>query len=129
MLCDFVGLPAALPGTSPLTSMLHGKLSKSFGNYDPVALNETNELIPVKDMTDLSRVIEYYGELYAFINQKNVELFMQHPKKYTYPGCIRLPPVEIPHRCTLTEEEMNLLEDHWGFLDFDPVFYVEGNLQ
>ena len=123
------GQPAILTGTSPLTSMLHVKLSPRFGNYDPVALNECDELIPVKDLTNLDLVIELCGELYAFINQKNADMFMRNPQNYSYPGSLRYPPDEVPTRVCLNAEEMRVLESHWGFMDFDPVFYVEGNFQ
>jgi len=123
------GRPATLVGTSPLTSILCERLCTKFGNYDPVALNDRNELVRVNDISDLSRVVEFKTELYVFHNDKHVEIFLRDPEKYTYPGCQRLPPVEVPVQCILTDEEMALLEDHWGFMTFDPVFYVEGNLQ
>jgi len=123
------GLPCRIDGISPLASLIRGKLSETFGNFDSVQLNDHEELVQVKELNDLSRVVEYHGELFVFSSERNVQAFLSHPGAYTLPTCKRVPPKDVPMSCTLNEAQMMLLKDSWGFVDFDPVVYFQGNLK
>lgn len=92
-------------------------------------MNENHELVAVTNYKDLRRVVEYRKELYVFSNLKNVQMFIKDPEKYSMPTCSYIPPEILPSACILTVKEMQQLREHWGFQDFDPIFYYEGNYQ
>ncbi|ODN01252.1 Adenylate kinase 9, partial [Orchesella cincta] len=117
------GRPNTLEGTCPLSSTLFHRLTPDFGFFCPVLLNDADELVSVKEISDLSQVVEYKNQIYLFSSRNAVRKFMNNPKRYTVPGCLRTPPSDISQPLMVTPEDFERLKEHWGFMDFDPVLY------
>lgn len=115
--------PCTLEGTCPVTSRLYNKLNSDFGFFCPVALNDADELVSVKQITDLHQVVEYKGQIYLLSTKHAVRKFLTSPKRYTVPGCLRTPPKDMPQTLEVKPEDFERLHEHWGFMDFDPVLY------
>lgn len=119
----FEDKPNTLEGTCPISSKLFNRLNPDFGFFCPVALNDLDEMVSVKHISDLSQVVEYKGQIYLFSSKNSVRKFMANPKKYTPPGCLRQPPKDLPQTLEVKPEDFERLSNHWGFMDFDPVLY------
>jgi len=85
-------------------------------------LNDDDELVSVREITDLSSVVEYKGKIYLFQSNTAVKKFMANPKRYTCASAIK-PPKDIPQKMDITEEEWQRMTEYCGFGDFDPVLY------
>lgn len=118
-----VDKPNTMDGICPITSTLFNRLNQDFGFYCPVSLNDFDELKSVKSIEDLKQVVEYKGEIFLFSSKSSVKKFLSNPHKYTVPGCLRTPPKDIPRKIQVSPDDFKRMNEHWGFMDFDPVLY------
>ncbi|KAJ8355677.1 hypothetical protein SKAU_G00184710 [Synaphobranchus kaupii] len=98
-----------------------------FGQYCPVSLALTSQLVDCSHSLSLELVAQFHGRYYKMASKEFLEKFLESPEQYTVPGCPRpLPPPHLLPKSLTGPEVKARFPQQVQMKGYCPVTFLDG---